>query len=169
MALQGECQSSHPAEVWQWHFSLFFSAKFSVNFWWNFPCYVFQGLGVRGKISFPDLTASSACISIGRTKEDLLSSYMSDVCFFLFGGGCYFLSSSSYCCNVFLAFLGLLSVYDIFLFHRNAGSRPTKQPASCSNWFVGVQVLVEKWAPKKAHRKKNGPKHKISWAFRKEP
>ena len=36
-------------------FSPFFSAKgvvkFGVKFWWNFPCYVFQGLGVRRKIS----------------------------------------------------------------------------------------------------------------------
>ena len=25
--------------------------KFGVKFWWNFPCYVFQGLGVQRKIS----------------------------------------------------------------------------------------------------------------------
>ena len=46
-------QSSYPAEVRKWNFSPFFSAKgvvkFGVKFWWNFPCYVFQGLGVRGK------------------------------------------------------------------------------------------------------------------------
>ena len=39
----------------KWKFSPFFSAKgvvkFGVKFWWNFPCYVFQGLGVRRKIS----------------------------------------------------------------------------------------------------------------------
>ena len=47
------CQSSCPAEVWKWKFSPFFSAKgvvrFSVKFGWNFPRYVFQGLGVRRK------------------------------------------------------------------------------------------------------------------------
>ena len=36
-------------------FLSFFSAKgvvkLGVKFWWNFSCYVFQGLGVRGKIS----------------------------------------------------------------------------------------------------------------------
>ena len=39
----------------KWNFSQFFSAKggvkFGVKFWWNFPCCVFQGLGVRRKIS----------------------------------------------------------------------------------------------------------------------
>ena len=49
------CQSSYPAEVRKWNFSPFFSAKgvvkFGVKFWWNFPSYVFQGLGVRRKIS----------------------------------------------------------------------------------------------------------------------
>ena len=48
-------QSSYPAEVRKWSFFPFFSAKgvvkFGVKFWWNFPCYVFQGLGVRRKIS----------------------------------------------------------------------------------------------------------------------
>ena len=48
-------QSSYPAEVRKWNFSPFFSAKdvvkFGVKFWWNFPRYVFQGLGVRRKIS----------------------------------------------------------------------------------------------------------------------
>ena len=48
-------QSSYPAEVRKWKFSPFFSAKgvvkFGVKFWWNFPRYVFQGLGVRRKIS----------------------------------------------------------------------------------------------------------------------
>ena len=48
-------QSSYPAEVRKWNFSPFFSAKgvvkFGVKFWWNFPHYVFQGLGVRRKIS----------------------------------------------------------------------------------------------------------------------
>ena len=48
-------QSSYPAEVRKWNFSPFFSAKgvvkLGVKFWWNFPRYVFQGLGVRRKIS----------------------------------------------------------------------------------------------------------------------
>ena len=48
-------QSSCPAEVRKWKFSPFFSAKgvvkFGMKFWWNFRCYVFQGLGVRGKIA----------------------------------------------------------------------------------------------------------------------
>ena len=50
-----EFQSSYPAEVRMWNFSPFFSAKgvvkFGVKFWWNLPRYVFQGLGVRRKIS----------------------------------------------------------------------------------------------------------------------
>ena len=49
------CQSSYPAEVQEWNFYPIFSAKdvvkFGVKFWWNFPRYVFQGLGVRRKIS----------------------------------------------------------------------------------------------------------------------
>ena len=53
--IQKTCQSSYPAEVRKWHFSPFFSAKgvvkIGVKFWWNFPRYVFQGLGVRRKIS----------------------------------------------------------------------------------------------------------------------
>ena len=48
-------RSSYPAEVRKWNFSPFLSAKgvvkFGVKFWWNFPCYAFQGLGVRGKLS----------------------------------------------------------------------------------------------------------------------
>ena len=48
-------QSSYPAEVRKWKFSPFFSAKgvvkLGVKFWWNFPHYVFQGLGVRRKLS----------------------------------------------------------------------------------------------------------------------
>ena len=48
-------QSSYPAEVRKWNFSPFYSAKgvvkFGLKFWWNFPCYVFQGLGFRGKLS----------------------------------------------------------------------------------------------------------------------
>ena len=48
-------QSSYPAEVRKWNCSPFFSAKdvvkFGVKIWWNFPCYVFQGLGVWRKIS----------------------------------------------------------------------------------------------------------------------
>ena len=48
-------QSSCPAEVRKRKFSPLFSAKgvvkFGVKFWWNFPRYVFQGLGVRRKIS----------------------------------------------------------------------------------------------------------------------
>ena len=45
-------QSSYPAEVRKWNFSPFFSAKdvvkFGVKIWWNFPRYVFQGLGDNG-------------------------------------------------------------------------------------------------------------------------
>ena len=48
-------QGSYPAEVRKWNISPFFSAKgvvkFGVKFMWNFPCYVFQDLGVRRKIS----------------------------------------------------------------------------------------------------------------------
>ena len=44
-----------PCRVRKWNFSPFFSAKgvvkLGVKFWRNFPCYVFQGLGVRRKIS----------------------------------------------------------------------------------------------------------------------
>ena len=55
LCLQPQGQSSYPAEVRKWKFSPFCSAKgvvkFGVKFWWNFPRYVFQGLGVRRKIS----------------------------------------------------------------------------------------------------------------------
>ena len=53
--LRALLQGSYPAEVRKWNISQFFSAKgvvkFGVKFWWNFPCFVFQGLGARGKIS----------------------------------------------------------------------------------------------------------------------
>ena len=55
LSSQGKNQTSYPAEVRKWIFSPFFSAKgvvkFGVKFWWNFPSYVFQALGVRRKIS----------------------------------------------------------------------------------------------------------------------
>ena len=57
------------AEVRKWTFSPFFSAKgvvkFGVKFWWNFPCYVFQGLGVRGKIS-PKLHVKNGGVTNGK-------------------------------------------------------------------------------------------------------
>ena len=56
-------QSSYPADVRKWSFSSLLSAKgvvkFGVKFWWNFPCYVFQGLGVRGK--FHQISRQKRC------------------------------------------------------------------------------------------------------------
>ena len=47
-----------PCRSAEWSFSPFFSAKGVVKFWWKCPCYVFQGLGVRTKIS-PEIHAKN--------------------------------------------------------------------------------------------------------------
>ena len=56
------------------NFSPFFSAKgvvkFGVKFWWNFPCYVFQGLGARGKIS---ATFSRVWVCEGKFHQNFTS------------------------------------------------------------------------------------------------